>query len=306
MPLKKPLKDEQGRYWCFTINNYSEADTSRVETLLGGEATYIVAGYEVGPTDGTPHIQGYVEFEGNKRGRAVALLFGGRAHVERRRSTQANCVEYCKKDGRFVEFGTPTKGVGRGTRTDLQEVKLAIDGGRSEAAIASEYFNQWVIYRRSFESYRTLISKKPGFRPDLRVIVFWGATGTGKTRMARQLSLELHSNFWISQNPALTWFDGYKGEESVIIDDFRGESPFTWLLRVLDIYELSVPVKGGFVDWTPGYIFITSNLRVTEWYPKLDTAPLRRRVFKEVFFDQHVKPDWDDTHTSVLNELAFE
>jgi hypothetical protein len=119
---------------------------------------------------------------------------------------------------------------------------------------------------------------KPAMRVGLRVFVIVGAAGVGKTRYAYERSVR-QGGVWMSCASNLQWFDGYNGEANVIIDDFRGGAEYADLLRVLDIYPLKVPVKGGFVDWTPTTIWITSNLHPDEWYPNLpDISPLSRRI----------------------------
>lgn len=56
-----PTRHTRSRGWCFTINNYTELDVAQVKALEEPSSA-IIAGYEVAPTTGTPHIQGYVYF----------------------------------------------------------------------------------------------------------------------------------------------------------------------------------------------------------------------------------------------------
>jgi hypothetical protein len=38
------------------------------------------------------------------------------------------------------------------------------------------------------------------------------------------------------------------------------------MLKLLDRYPFRVPVKGGYVQWVPKIIYLTSNLDPTTWY----------------------------------------
>ncbi len=101
--------------------------------------------------------------------------------------------------------------------------------------------------------------------------VYWGHTGTGKTRLAHILTKR---RAWVS--PSNVWFDGYEGQEDVIFDDFSSEDMNRGMfLRLFDRYPMTVPVKGGFVNWTPKRAFITSNVEPANWYDN-DPAILRR------------------------------
>lgn len=97
----------QSQYWCFTINNYSEEDIQACHDVSETtNCTYLIFGKETGET-GTPHLQGFVIFDGRKRIRTVRTALGGRAHCEVARGTPYQAAEYCKKDGDYHEFGEP-------------------------------------------------------------------------------------------------------------------------------------------------------------------------------------------------------
>lgn len=259
----------RSRAWCFTLNNYTQEEYQQLTTLKDG-ICYTIVGKEAGE-QGTPHLQGYLECTNRISMRALKTRIGlNGIHLEARRGTQAQAITYCKKEGDFVEVGN--KRPGQGSRSDLQDIKRDIEEGTSEIDIASSHFNKWVIYRRSFSAYRNLLHANVS-RPAPVVRVLWGPTGTGKTRRVHEALGTLWS--W----PGGQWFDGYSGQDNVLFDDFRGDIPFAFLLRLLDRYKLQVPVKGGFVWWYPKVIWITSNLPVEEWYTLgEDIAPLLRRI----------------------------
>lgn len=115
-----------------------------------------------------------------------------------------------------------------------------------------------------------------------RVIWLSGSTGVGKTRAAIEFATKHKQDYWMS-NEDLKWFDGYRGQRIAIFDDFRWKHcTFSFLLRLLDRYELQVPVKGGFVRWNPEIIFVTTpkNPRetfTTEWREEEDLRQIERR-----------------------------
>lgn len=120
-----------------------------------------------------------------------------------------------------------------------------------------------------------------------KVHVYWyyGNTGTGKTRrVLEQCSPFIPLSF--------KWWDGYQGQDSVLLDDLRP----TWcspeqLLRLLDPYryQYRVEVKGGSRPLIATKIFIT-----TPWHPedfwkdlKEDPKQLMRRIHEMIFFREN-------------------
>lgn len=117
---------QRSKSWCFTINNYTDDDIARLESLTD-KVHYLVAGREVGET-GTPHLQGFVKFKTRVR-LAGALAIIGRAHMEVARMVRA-AVEYCKKeDPNPIEIGD--LGTGQGGRSDLDAFKDAVKSNPS-------------------------------------------------------------------------------------------------------------------------------------------------------------------------------
>ena len=109
------------------------------------------------------------------------------------------------------------------------------------------------------------------------VVVLWGRTGTGKSRRAwDEAGLEAYP-----KDPRTKFWDGYRGQEHVVIDEFRGGIDIAHLLRWFDRYPVIVEVKGSSVVLKATKIWITSNLSPDDWYPETDAetkAALRRRI----------------------------
>lgn len=249
----------QTKYVCFTINNYTEEESKRFDNEIEG-VSYFVVGREIGES-GTPHLQGYAEFTKRHRLSKIKSVLGQRAHIEARRGTALEASQYCKKsDNDFREMGS-ISGSQQGKRTDLENVQKMIRDGRSILEVAEEEFGSFVRYEKSIRNYKAMRESKRNWQPD--VYVLWGKTGTGKTRKV----FEENEGCDIYMHPGSSWFDGYYGQSVVLFDDFTGsEFKLGYLLKLLDRYPFSVPIKGSYVNFVPKKIYITSNIDPRSWY----------------------------------------
>lgn len=239
-----------------------------------GAISYIIFGREIG-TNGTRHLQCYLELSERRRLTGVKRLLSTRLHGEIRRGSSLQAARYCRKEDHSpFERGTPAN-VSPGKRNDLIALKNTIDNGHSLLSCADEHFGSFLRYERSIRSYYNL--KRQGRSWKSHVTVYWGGTGSGKTRRAWE---ESDKKAWIYSSDG--WFDGYDGEPDVIFDDFGGhEFKLTYFLKLLDRYPMRVKIKGGFVGWVPKRIYITSNFPPERWYPNATSehrAALMRRL----------------------------
>lgn len=94
----------------------------------------------------------------------------------------------------------------------------------------------------------------------------------------------LMANLWTCSDLTCKWFDGYAGHEDCLFDDVDHENKpsRSWFLRLFDRYAVSVPVKGGFVNWKPKRVIVTSNFHYAELYHR-DEA-VKRRVDEYILF----------------------
>lgn len=109
------------RRYCFTINNYVDAEVNALE-LLGASTRiqYLIYGKEVGE-NGTPHLQGFVIFRSAVRFTNAKRHIGTRAHVEVTRGTSQQAADYCKKENDFKEHGSLPNEPGK--RNDWERYK---------------------------------------------------------------------------------------------------------------------------------------------------------------------------------------
>lgn len=97
-----------GRRWAFTLNNYDNFDLdSLTHEFKTGGATRWVIGKEVGE-EGTPHLQGYVEFS-NQRRLGTMKKIHERVHWEIAKKVREANFKYCTEDGDYIQHGFETK-----------------------------------------------------------------------------------------------------------------------------------------------------------------------------------------------------
>jgi len=92
----------------------------------------------------------------------------------------------------------------------------------------------------------------------------WGPTGIGKSHRAFEgFTPQTHYNFPDDKG----WWDNYKQQETVIINDFRGEIPYNELLQMMDKWPYEVRRRGRPpVPFTSRHVIITSSLPPKDIY----------------------------------------
>lgn len=263
--------DRRSRRWCFTINNYDDADLARLAAFdlsRKPNIRYLVYGRELGSANQTPHLQGFIIYDKHQRfGTVKRDLGGNKVHLEIALGSDAEASEYCKKEGDFTELGELRDGRGRqGHRSDLSDVKDVLDQGGTLADVASNHFGTFVRYSRGIALAASLLDQPRDWKT--QVVYLYGPTGSGKTRRAKLEADALSGGklSWV-HDPTLRWFDGYSsGSKAVIIDDFAGGVAIPFLLRLFDRYPMKVQVKGGWVEWRPRLCYVTSNYSLDHWY----------------------------------------
>lgn len=263
------------RRFVFTLNNYTDLELRKLKSMP--DVRWMIIGKETAPGTGTKHLQGAVCLTKQIAFRSLKNMIGlNRAHIQIMRGSPQQSREYCsKQDPHPYERGSLPE---PGKRSDLDTAAEYLKGGMNMKQLARTMPATVAHYAKGLTHLRALLLD--GRRDKPCVIWLWGETGTGKTRSAFELG-NLYGSCWMS-NDTLRWMDGYDGQRVAILDDFRPDDcPFNLLLKLLDFYPLLVQYKGGYVDWIPEIILITSPMPPDFMYaskPKDDIAQLLRRI----------------------------
>lgn len=102
---------------------------------------------------------------------------------------------------------------------------------------------------------------------NMKVIYIYGDSGLGKTTLAKMLAIKAGLTPFISSS-SNDPFDGYEGQEAVILDDARGSNfTFSDLLKILDPYTASsVKARYKNIVLQSDVIYMTSTKKPKEFY----------------------------------------
>lgn len=259
----------QGKFWLLTIPHYDFVPYLPAKCVwIRGQLERGAAGGE----QGYLHWQLCVCFSKKTRLAGAKSVFGDRAHCELARSEAA--AEYVWKEETRVEgtqFELGQRPFKRNSDADWDRVKDLAKRGKLDDLPSS-------IFVQHYRSLRTIAADYSQPTAIERTItVFWGPTGVGKSRRAwEQGGIDAYPKCPLSK-----FWDGYRGQKCVVIDEFRGGINISHILRWFDRYPVLVDIKGSSTVLQASSIFVTSNLHPKDWYPDLDEltlAALLRRL----------------------------
>ncbi|AIF76255.1 Rep [Audaxivirus minifulis] len=272
---------DRSRCICFTLNNWTDEEYQQL--VNWDQYEYLIIGKEIGKTNNTPHLQGYIEF---KKRISLSKLkkFNPKIHWEPRKGTQSQAITYCKKENDFKEYGIPKK---QGERTDLVKARTIVQEHNMRTLLQLEDpVNIQQI--RMCEKYLTYCEEQRSWKP--KVIWIWGPSGSGKSRLAHAMT-ENEDRYLKDESQ---WWDGYDKHETIIIDDFRGKQMnFTYLLKLLDRYAMKLQVKGGYRECLAKKIIITSIFSPDRSYAFLNEEEPMKQLYRRI--DTFINmEEWDE------------
>lgn len=259
-----PKKVRWFTFTCYKMDNC-------YETLVGPDKffRYIAKGDEICPKTGREHHQGFCYLHINSAHGKLALQRISEKlckekppHVEAMRGKIQDNEYYCSKEGELDEYGDKPA---QGCRGDIDETVAEIVAGKrtaDEVAVDNPgFFHQ---YGRTLDRVQEIAFRKR-FRTEMTT-GFWytGPTGSGKSHMA---FAGFNPDTHYSKNLNDEWWDGYTGQETVILNEFRGQIRFSELLDLTDKWPKTVKVRNKApVPFLAKTLIITSVKRPEEIY----------------------------------------
>jgi len=241
-------------------------------------------GTEANPA-GYRHIQLYIEFTRPRTFEQAKNFLGEQAHLEIPKKVRKACIAYCKKKDTRVagpwEFGDESAKQ-QGKRSDLDEVKHALDSGVDVKTISDTNFSSWCRYRKSFDEYVANIRgvERDGIAAP-HVIVVWGSSGCGKSRWAFMRDPSAYRA--MPGKEQTMWWERYAGQNCVVFDDFADDQlSLQEFCRICDPYPCLVPVKQSSAPLRAHEFIFTSNIDPATWWHRRDAEEALPQVFRRI------------------------
>lgn len=272
-PVSARRSRRQGLWWMLTVPH---ADFT---PYLPPGVRYCTGQLERGGESGYLHWQLCLALSKKGSLATIKRLYGTSCHAELTRSDAAR--EYVHKvdtrvEGTQFELGKlPYR---KDVATDWDEVRSSAIAGRYSPIPSDVFVRCYNALRRISADHLQPLGM------ERTIHVFWGRTGTGKSRRAwGEAGLDA-----FPKDPMSKFWDGYNGHEHVVIDEFRGGISISHILRWFDRYPVVVEIKGSSVVLRATTIWVTSNLDPRLWYPDVDQetvqALLRRLNITEFHY----------------------
>ncbi|KAF5033345.1 hypothetical protein DSECCO2_607680 [anaerobic digester metagenome] len=250
---------------------------------------------EVGEKE-TPHTHIYVVFKNAVMFTTLQKRFYG-AHIEMVRGTNQENYDYVRKQGKwaddkkgetslpdtFEEYGElpPDREEGTSQAAAIYEM---VKQGASNYEILETYPNAMTRIDKIERTRQTILEEqhKRDFR-QLEVTYIYGATGTGKTRhVMEKYGYENVYRVTNYQHP----FDGYKGQDVILFDEFRSSLPITDMLIYLDGYPVDLPCRYANKAARYTKVYFCTNITLERQYTQIQCEqPATWKAFKRRIHD---------------------
>jgi hypothetical protein len=286
------MPSEQHRYFTFT---QFKLDFDYKSVIDNGKLQYIFLGLEKCPKTERWHHQAWCYSKEKRTWKSVAKMLDN-AHTEVMREDMAYNDEYCLKILRHLDKNTnpdkapnPKSEYGKrpdGKRLDLTEAYAAVQAGASTADVV-EASPALSMFRRQLEYIEDIKMDDNKRNSKTECEWIWGPTGVGKSQYVHDIT----QGKTVYTHPVEDkWWDAYKQQEIIWIDDFSGEIPIKQMLRLTDKYEMKLPRRNREpVQMASKMIYITSVKPPEHIYTSDQISQLRRRI-KVIHMDVFAGP----------------
>lgn len=274
-PLSTKDSSFRARLFCFT--SFGEQEPMFDEDRM----RYMGYSRETCPTTKKLHWQSFVYFKN------PTTVVGARKQIKEACNIACSTKvcngslkqneAYCSKSATMTHHGQRPE---QGKRTDLDSLRdMILAGTKTCKEIAKEEPHTFHQYGRTLHYLEDIAATEK--RRETMTTCEWlhGKAGAGKSRFAFENETYKDTFVWTDDNG---WWDGYTGQKTVIINDFRGEIKFNQLMQLIDRYTYKVRRRNREpVPFTSTHVIITSPMPPHDVYKdhlEEDWAQFTRRI----------------------------
>lgn len=274
-----------------------------------GPWTYIISNPEICPTSGRDHWQSACRFKSTKTlsagTKVIQAHFGVRCHVELMYKPLLANIRYCSKEESKSGFETVERGErpSPGKRSDLDALAADLQARTSTVnEIILEEPMAFHMYGRTLQAIEDLVLQRR-FRTEFtQGMWYYGETGVGKSHKAFEgYTNETHYVHCLADKG---WWDGYKQQDTVIINEFRGQIEYGHLMDLVDMFPMTVPRRNrGPIPFISKTMIITTSLSPEEVYWRRNAEDHIEQLYRRF---RVIRMHYDCTiENSVITEIPW-
>lgn len=289
--------------WTFTLHKSTEPkrrpqeDTEeqfamrKLATLQ--ETRFLIWQWEK-TTDGNHHIQGYIEWQNHKTMNATKAAIGfNHVHLEVAKGTAEQNIKYCSKEDSRVApelAGREGEPAQQGQRNDWHGIRDKIKAGTSLKELCETDPHMVGKYPSGVSTLMKNLSR-PERRHPVSIFYWTDESGAGKTRWTTETFSEADPSgtpkeyreaYWVPDysGSGPVWMDGYSGQRVCVFDEFTGQYPRNFILKLMDGQPITVMTKGGSTPFQATVLVFLSNYAITSMYHEqiVGLPPFQRRL----------------------------
>lgn len=243
------------KYWCFTLNNWTEAQMAQI--LQCDKINNYIIGKEIGPTNGIPHLQGYIEFKDKIR--PLEYIKIKEIHWEKKKGTAVQCIKYCAKDGKWESSWDPRY------VNDCMSDKPAKEAKADIETIPDEDLRPW---------QRDILGIVLGPRDKRTIHWYYENDGNvGKTTFCKYLSLK-HKAIPLEGKKNDIFNIAEKNDSNIYLFDFERcmeeYVPYGAMEKIKNGYYMSGKYEGGIVVRNCPHVIVFANFHPDVYKLSLD------------------------------------
>lgn len=253
-----------------------------VEVLKTDNHIYCIIGYELCPSTNREHWHAGIKYKSTREFHVMKKKYPTVNIQEKGKySTWEQIIAYCTKNSKYFESGEVPKNE-QGQRKDLDSFKDSIaDGSLRVESILEENPYIYHMYGRTLEKLEDLALRKK-YRTEM-TLCDWLVAETGKGKSHRAFSNYSPETHYVLNLQDKGWWEGYKQQEIVVINEFRGQIAYGELLDLIDKWPKTVPRRGREpMPFTSKKIIITSSMTPDEVYHNLSLSDSLNQLYRRI------------------------
>lgn len=241
-------KIDRARAWAVTLWD-EDTPVFNPDTM-----SYLLYAPEICPKSGKHHFQTYVYWRHAKTMSACIKSLDVETHpnVEAAKGSFQSNLNYIR--GPYVspdksktkpfnpDWCEHGKQPSQGARADLIALRDAMASGETTVEdIIYDKPDVYHMYGRTLHALDNRINRLKWRTEMTEGIWYHGPTDAGKSHIAFK---DYHPDTHYVWHADKGWWDNYTGQDTVIMNDFRGEIPYNYMLQLIDKWPMSVSRRG--------------------------------------------------------------